>query len=102
MSFPRVIHSTVEAFHVDQVGLSEALAFTFNQPGFVFQFIQKLNGFFIAAVQVLLYLCHRKNDIDAILVIPPAILIRELCAVKQKTIQQLCLDRDSMKSLILK
>ena len=102
MSFPILIHSPIEAFHIDQVGLSEALPFPLDETCLMFQLIQKLNGLLVAAVHALRDLRDGEDDIDAILIIPPAVPVRKLSPVKQDAVQQLCFGRDSLEGIILK
>ena len=94
MSFPILIHSPVEASHIDQVGFSEALTLPFDEACLVLQFIEKLNRFLIAAVHALPDLSDGEDDIDPVLIIQPAVFVRELRAVKQKTVQQFGLCRN--------
>lgn len=101
MSFPKVIHRPEEAFHIDQVGLPKPLALPLNQTGFLFQFIQKLYGFVLSAVHFLHDLCDRIDDINAILLVPPAVFMRKPYPVQKKTVQQLRFRRDPLIGFVL-
>ena len=79
-----------------------ALPNTFNQPKTVFpvvQLHQHPGGLVVAAVQILLYLVQRVVDIDAPLLIVPAVLGRQAHAVQQQAVQQLGVRRQALEAV---
>ena len=78
-----------KAFDIDFRWAALALPNTFNQPKTVFpvvQLHQHPGGLVVAAVQILLYLVQRVVDIDAPLLIVPAVLGRQAHAIQQQAI----------------
>ena len=79
--------------HIDARRAAAPLALLFDQPS-ALQFTQQLTGLLLAAAQVSLYGCDREKDIDAAMLVQPALLHGKVHTVQQKPVQQLGVSRD--------
>ena len=102
MSLTSVIHSSDEVLHIDQVRFSEALALPLYQADLIFQFGEELDGFLIAAADLLHELFNGTDDKDAVLIILPAILQGNRDPVKQESVKDLGLRGHRPVCLVLK
>ena len=79
--------------HIDARRAAAPLALLFDQPS-ALQFMQQLTGFLLAAAQVGLYGRDRKEEIDAAMLVQPALLHGKIHPVQQKPVEQLGVGRN--------